>query len=284
MMMKGAQDDPSSAAVSRAGGGQDFSGAGGDAGASASPQKTRARFGDLLPLPLPERPVNFGFRPGNRRGSQRCARRDRIACRIHDAIAALNETAGHVDTSRWPGAPRNAAQRAACARIQTAVMERPCFQSQVSPKAALSQLLRQGACYESGPGLLAPFARGKVSLPEDQEAACLLEDVLPEPLASKLKNFESEMLLTPEELGATFEASELPGCYHDPVLERSPREWAAFVGDLFKAGVVSFNSRPKVVIGVFFVRKKSGKLRLTIDARRSNRLFRTPPSHPHEQR
>ncbi len=45
-----------------------------------------------------------------------------------------------------------------------------------------------------------------------------------------------------------------------------------------KAGVVSFSGRPKVEIGTLFVSKKSKKLRLIVDARRANRLFKPPPN------
>ena len=38
-----------------------------------------------------------------------------------------------------------------------------------------------------------------------------------------------------------------------------------------------FLSNPKSRLGIFFVRKKSGKLRLIIDCRRTNAIFKKPP-------
>lgn len=63
-----------------------------------------------------------------------------------------------------------------------------------------------------------------MSIPTDQLAGCPLGGILPPELARKLENFETEMLLSPEELGAVFQETAEPGCYHDPVLERSPRQ------------------------------------------------------------
>ena len=53
-----------------------------------------------------------------------------------------------------------------------------------------------------------------------------------------------------------------------------------FLKLLFKCGLIGFNKSSQVLseVGIFFVRKKSGKLRLILDCRRTNQYFRTPPS------
>ena len=45
-------------------------------------------------------------------------------------------------------------------------------------------------------------------------------------------------------------------CHHDLVLSHSPSQYAAFIADPCKSGVVSFTGALKVTIGVFFVTKK----------------------------
>jgi len=85
------------------------------------------------------------------------------------------------------------------------------------------------------------------------------------------------MLLSEAELAAVIDDTELPGCYFDPVLERSPQKYASFIAELYNCGVLGFTGTPRVVIGCFFVKKKNKKLRFIIDARRANRLFRRPP-------
>jgi hypothetical protein len=90
--------------------------------------------------------------------------------------------------------------------------------------------------------------------------------------------FADEMKLSPEEIGAVLESGVEVGCYLDPVLERSPRRYAVFLVDLYRSGVIGWTSPPKVLFGVFFVRKKNGKLRLFFDARKAYLLFREPPT------
>ena len=92
------------------------------------------------------------------------------------------------------------------------------------------------------------------------------------------QSWKQRMLLSDEELGAVLQETELSGCYHDPRLSASEVDSVHFATDLFMAGVVRFLHSPRVVLGAFFVTKKSGQLRMILDARRSNRLFRRPPS------
>ncbi len=53
--------------------------------------------------------------------------------------------------------------------------------------------------------------------------------------------------------------------------------WCDFVVELYLAGVLRFDSPSRVQIGCFFVTKKSGRLRLIVDCRRTNKLFRRAP-------
>ena len=46
---------------------------------------------------------------------------------------------------------------------------------------------------------------------------------------------------------------------------------------LFRSNIIRFSRSPKSRLGVFFVRKKNGKLRLIIDCRKVNAIFKTPP-------
>ena len=82
------------------------------------------------------------------------------------------------------------------------------------------------------------------------------------------------MLLSPEEYGAVVEHVDEIGCHNDPVLMSSTSNYADFVADLLKRGIVCMSSR----LGRFFVREKSGKLRCIIDCRRTTLIFRKPPT------
>ena len=46
---------------------------------------------------------------------------------------------------------------------------------------------------------------------------------------------------------------------------------------LWRKGLLTFRSRQSTSVGVFFVRKRNGKLRLILDTRLVNTAFRDPP-------
>ena len=63
----------------------------------------------------------------------------------------------------------------------------------------------------------------------------------------------------------------------DPALVGDSSTYSEFVFRLWPCGVIRFTVRPKSLVGVYSVTKQSGKSRLIIDARGTNRLFRRPP-------
>ena len=77
----------------------------------------KARFGDLLPLPLP---VDESFQGEvshlrSRRAKQRVSKRRVLMDRVRDSVSAINHLAGFVDSTKWPSEPLNLAQSAGCA-------------------------------------------------------------------------------------------------------------------------------------------------------------------------
>ena len=85
------------------------------------------------------------------------------------------------------------------------------------------------------------------------------------------------MLLSDEELEGEFEKG-VPRTYHDPVLKRDRNAHKCFIKELYECCVLKFSNWVKVEVGIFFVLKKNGKLRLILDARKSNLFFRRPPT------
>ena len=106
----------------------------------------------------------------------------------------------------------------------------------------------------------------------------MLHEVLPEHERTRLEHFETEMLLSGEEMAAVQERGFHGDCYLDPQLSTNPKTYHMFLADLFNAKLISFTNKPRVQVGAFVVTKKGGKQRLIIDARRTNKLFRTPPT------
>lgn len=148
----------------------------------------------------------------------------------------------------------------------------------MATRAALKALLREDTGYSAvSVGGLCAYRRGDVSLPGDQTAAPRLADLLPPLERSQLENFSECMLLGAEERGALCDdISRFANCYHDLGFN-CPQTLACFVCELYRAPVTRFTETLRVSLGVFFVSKKSGKLRMILDARRSNLLFKSPP-------
>ncbi len=89
------------------------------------------------------------------------------------------------------------------------------------------------------------------------------------------------MLLSDEEIASVLADTETPGLYTDPCLAHNPRAYASFVVRLYKAGLLRFDVKTRSQVGFFCVTKKrKGSLRLVIDARRVNRLFKKAPWCP----
>lgn len=74
------------------------------------------------------------------------------------------------------------------------------------------------------------------------------------------------------------EDGAVPRGYTDPVLEQDDLQYCLFLLGLLAAGLIGFTDSPRVEIGAFCMAKKNSRLRLVLDARPANRLFRRPPS------
>lgn len=91
-------------------------------------------------------------------------------------------------------------------------------------------------------------------------------------------NFEDEMLLSPEEQAGVLGRGLEGLCYMDPILANDPKKYHQFIADMHRSGLLDYTLKPKVQVGAFVVTKKGDKQRLIVDARKTNRLFRTPPT------
>ena len=60
----------------------------------------------------------------------------------------------------------------------------------------------------------------------------------------------------------------------DPKLRHSRKSYLTFVTDLFSDGIVTFSRVSRGNVSCFSVKKKDGRLRLVVDCRTVNRLFR----------
>ncbi|CAE7559605.1 ppt1 [Symbiodinium natans] len=180
-------------------------------------------------------------------------RRNQAAVTEDEAtVRSLNQMAGFVDEKSWPV-------------------------EDMSDQEALRQLLARRAGYGDSPGALASLVLERLSLPRGQSEPVSLLDVLPEDEVRRVQNFEDDMMLSPEERAAVLEQGLEGECHIDPVLLHDTWLYHRFIAELYSCNLIHFTVKPRVQIGAFVVTKKNNKQRLIIDARRTNRLFRTPP-------
>ncbi|CAK0849207.1 unnamed protein product, partial [Prorocentrum cordatum] len=175
--------------------------------------------------------------------------------------------------SVWAGRPSQAQSSALDGILRAVTDDRP-PDPLPAPEAALQELLGTEALDYASEDLsvVAPYDRGLVSWPDTAGSVDLL-DVLPDPDRQEVIDGPRALLLRAEE-----EPPAACKVYWDKTLKADRGEYTRFVQDLLNRGMVELRTRREFEVGIFFVRKKSGKLRLIVDARSVNQNLRRPTS------
>lgn len=125
-------------------------------------------------------------------------------------------------------------------------------------------------------GSLASFNIEDISLPDPGWRPIDLADLWGDDGRHQVNEFVSNQLLPPEIARAKLGACGVKKPYSDPLL-RQGRVYQSFLKRLHQSSLVDFSLQPGLEqIAFFCVTKKSGKLRLMVDARRSNACFKEP--------
>ena len=241
---------------------------------------------DVFPLPF-----IAGQVPLARRVSRGC--RQRIGLKNHKvedvnaAIWALNSMYNGAGVSPLGGGPANsfggtsAAQAEVIHRIQHAVEALGPPPGDLTIPEALRSL-RCGGYTDLGQsvGALTNYQPDLVSLPEAGWQPINLDALGGKVRGRSISSFIQEQLLPAETAHMKVKDSGVERPYSDPRF-RDPRVYGDFVSRLLQSSIVDLSMQDgRERIGLFFVSKKANKLRLIIDARRSNSHFR-PPSYVH---
>ena len=241
------------------------------------------RFGDLFPLPYfsAAKPHSTVLA---RSSAQRVARKARVVDACNESVWSLNSLSGHDNSHVSRFLHNNSAQDRSHAFIHS-LHNADKVVGLESDEASLRSMLKTAGGYSCSAGVLGSFRADSISLPYDQGVPRRVESMLDDEIIPFIEDFENRMLLNSSELGAVLQNTETPGCYVDPILEHDPKQYAEFVTQMYRCKLVRFDVEPVCSCGLFFVTKKpkadgSVKLRLVIDARRSNRLFKKPPWCP----
>jgi hypothetical protein len=231
------------------------------------------RWRDLLPLPsvkVENPPSRSEVSEGRLRRSKR---RSANAEKVNGIIESLNEMAGYGEFSqRRP----TKAQQTAHQNLFSAVSHAPRCDIDVQPREAVYELLRTGlSCYgseeEARSTTVRSYSKGLVSLPESGAEVFSAEELLDDIGRDILQDPHSHMFQHDVQRNSKLKP------YMDEVLKQSPQTYHDFVADLYEKGMITFGKVHRATITPFFVVKKNNRLRLVLDCRQTNELFKPPP-------
>ena len=186
------------------------------------------------------------------------------------AVSALNDMAGCSDSGTHLGGGRSRAASVAFVHDACAALG-PCPEEETNARAAF-EALRGSGLHSVEDSHVAPYDASKVSLPDSASHAVPLAQLWGAGGSKLVEDFCAENVLLPEAASERLEqAPHSP--YVDSQLRHNRKSYSAFVRRLAAAGMIEFRRSCVETVGLFFVRKKSGKLRLVFDARRSNCWF-----------
>eukprot|EP00971_Amphidinium_carterae_P046844 922921-Amphidinium_carterae.4 len=238
------------------------------AGGNAGP-RAGGRQRNLFPLPSPFSSQG-AERAVCRKVQRRIQKRAHIAALAADCVWSLNELAGTETVSC-----------SQCTSVRHAFVHEhivnsikrigPCS-AELTPEGAL-EALRGAAIYEElDSSTVEAYEANRVSLPAAGNKPVALEHLYGAGGPEFVRTFINECL-HPADV-ATEQLLVAPRTpYMDENLRQSPRINADFLMRLADANMVQFAESAVESVGFFFVKKKEGKQRLIIDARRANCWF-----------
>ena len=235
----------------------------------------------MFPLPLPF-PEALGLRRSVK--ISRAVRR-RIATSYawrswaNDGVNSLNSLAG---CSQKPCvAAASAAQSGSLANLSNAykVVGKP--PSDFCAAGAFTELCGKALPYISDGSGPAPYEQGNVSLPDAVDRILDVDQFLRDGNSDHIVSKCSSMLCSADVASEQLLDSGILKPHVDPAFNCS-KVYGAFLRDMSDRHLLSWHHHSKSFLGLFFVRKKNGKLRLALDTRVANCQFSFPLHHsPH---
>ena len=202
---------------------------------------------------------------------QRLLRRRAMDLRVAETVKALNFLDGHT----WDHTCRpSQAQNAALEAIRREVELSPPTLDGSSPEAALQELLGALSSKSGEHVAQAAYEPDLVSLPE-VAGGCDLASQLKGPDRDRLVSFEESLLLSENALAQRLAEEGLPTPHWDDALVGDV--YISVVNKLLQSGMLAPSLGCRSQAGIFFVRKKSGRLRMIVDGKQGDQRMRPPP-------
>jgi len=239
-----------------------------------------SRQRDLFPLPYFEEKSFDSSRSLSRVVKRRLLRRQHTVEWINDGVHCLNRLAG-VPSAAPPGSIPAASKVALDNIAQQYLRLGPPPADGSKPEGALHELLGASSVYHSERQDLRSYARDLVSWPTTGNRPMCVGDGLAAADKEWLHDWQVHLLRDKqafEQDAAAFGAHRI---YCDPLLFRSPKKYASFLSELKSRGMLRWRKAKGEAgkLGVFFVAKKDGRLRIVFDTRLLNLMFIPPPFH-----
>ena len=190
-------------------------------------------------------------------------------------IKALNELSGCVN-SKHDKKKSTRAQRRCLSYIGSCFKD--VFQSAdgFDPTDALSELCGTSHIYGETATVVEPYTKERVSWPQVNSEPVGLVDCIPDADSEWLQAWREHMLKHGP--GGDDGSVDIQP-YIDPILKHNKKEYAGFLKELQLRNMIKFKRVDGYgsQLGIFFVKKKSGQLRLIFDTRKLNQQFIEPP-------
>ena len=238
-----------------------------------------ARQRDVLPMP-PFELHSFDRNCLSRCSIRRLTRKNKILSWANEGIGVLNQL-GCGQGTQVPLPSSHLSQGTFRAREHVAKaygsLERP--PDSLSSEGALSALLANAGFYSDCRNDILPYAQDKVSWPARGSKPVSLVDGLAPADRKLLHNWDSYMLRDSDDYHTHISTHHVYKPYCDPELMRDPTSYGKFLQRLHDAGMLRWRvaTEKQGALGIFFVKKKDGSLRLIFDTRKLNLKFKDPP-------
>ena len=195
-------------------------------------------------------------------------------------IASLNSFYGHEHSAIFdPHCIRNAGQQRALDHMQQAYenMSRTTATYDITPAGALDALLANSGIY-SDASTIRPYDRLLVAWPASSHPTPIESIMQPSDISSLGCGCE-HILRSEASREALRQECNIRQPYSDPTLVGNPKEYSHFLWKMHSCGMIRWSLADGRVhtLGIFFVAKSNGMLRIIFDTRIANFDFVEPP-------
>ena len=228
----------------------------------------------LLPLPAPFPGVRWSTHSDVSRSVLRRAH-SRIGWQswANEGVNIVNQLNG---SSSCPGSRPTRAQSAALSQVCNEYREMGKPPPSLTPPGAFKELCHDSLPYISDGGGPASYQQSKLSLPDVGGSPVSPEDLLPEVHSNTIRGQGAPLLRSAGDATAAIVDSGLQKPHLDPAFH-NPHTYAQFLLDLHARDLVEWQCGGQSLLGVFFVHKRDGRLRVIFDTRMVNCYFQDPP-------